>query len=163
MLDDGSLRIVPPTTTVALIIGMVKCIIVQSFLNHANSLLLMAEGCKTAECHIVCPVESTEVLRVFHSIGPVGLRFEVLSDLATLRLVFLLGLLIGHQGAIQNVHFMCLLTLFRIHLLHKLVQLLSCPLAYFVHLALAQVLLLLASDVIAAFWHFCVTDCEIAA
>ena len=75
VLDDGSLRIVPPTTTVALIIGLVKCIIVQSFLNHANSLLLMAEGCKTAECHIVCPVESTEVLRVFHSIGPVGLRF----------------------------------------------------------------------------------------
>ena len=58
---------------------------------------------------------------------------------------------------------MCLLTLFRIHLLHKLVQLLSCPLAYFVHLALAHVLLLLASDIIAAFWHFCVTDCEIAA
>ena len=71
----------------------------------------MAQSRKATERHIVRPVEASEVLRVLHSIGPVRLRFEVLSDLATPALVLLLWLRVLHQRMIEHVHFLSLLCL----------------------------------------------------
>ena len=100
-------------------------VIVKSFLNHSNCLLLVTQRRKATECHIICPIETSIVLWMLHALGPVRLRFEILGDLLALRLVLLLRLLVLHQSAIEHVHFVCLLSLLLIHLFDELVKLVS--------------------------------------
>ena len=85
--------------------------VLQSLFDHAHRLLLVTQCREATERHIVRPVEASEVLRVLHSVGPVRLRFEVLGDLATTTLVFLLWLRVLHQRVIEHVHFLSLLCL----------------------------------------------------
>ena len=92
-------------------------ILIEGLLDHADSFLLVAQGGKSTEGHVISPVEASEILRVLHPLRPVGLRLEILRDLPTLQLVLLIRLLVLHQRAIQHVHFVRLMRLLRLHLL----------------------------------------------
>ena len=76
---------------------------------------------KAAERHIFRPVESSEVLRMFHAIGPVVLRIDVLGYLASLRFVFLLlGRSFLNQRIIKQVHLLRLISCSALRFLHRM-------------------------------------------
>jgi len=92
---------------------------VQSFLNHADSLLLVTERCEATECQIICPVEPTVVSWVLHPFRPIVSALQVVRDLAAARIVLLLRQLLLHEGFVHKVQLCGVLLVLRPHLLDE--------------------------------------------
>ena len=118
----------------------------QCLFYHAYRLLLVTQSRKAAKCHIVGPIEATEILRMLHAFGPVRLWFEVLSNLTAPWFVLLLRLLVLHQSMIEHVHFMSLFCLLRFHFLDKLDQLICSCLTSFI--AFLRIIKWLRADIL---------------